>query len=268
MKIEFVIGTALNGGKYQTIKVVANIKNNDSLRRTIINLINNSGSKIFNKPISSDQPLAIYLASQEVDNSVDGYNKYGFGLPYEINEDGTIRMLEGYDSLNADWTLGEIDKLVKDEIITGNPRKIIVDLPIGLGAPPEDLFDWWGFVANTVQNLSPLFAWISNRYIGKYVIYPIKYRKVQKQAKIWASHNGIKYPSQLRKFIDVRASWKLEDVKKWLGINEEYAVKLLSLMGLELVGDSWRLTHSKQSIQRRKRWLANEDRFMKSWRRK
>ena len=69
---------------------------------------------------------------------------------------------------------------------------------------------------------------------------------------------GAIYPAQLREFIDVKAEWTLSEVKTRLKLNEEQAIKLLDALGLEPINNSWRLTQTKNSINKRKRWIVNE----------
>ena len=87
-------------------------------------------------------------------------------------------------------------------------------------------------------------------------------KSARKIAEQW-KEQGVKYPAKLREFIDVKAEWTLSEVKTRLKLNEEQAIKLLDALGLEPINNSWRITHTNNSINKRKHWIANENKYKK-----
>jgi hypothetical protein len=203
-----------------------------------------------------DAAVSVYLTNEKVTDALSGYDESGFGIKYSLNKDGSLRVLHGYEPLHHDWSLAELEELTEAGYIKGNPYKILVVLPTGLGAAPQDLFDWLGFMANVFGIGTPSVA------VLKDIIGLIRYRKIRKAAEIWTK-NGIQYPSQIREFIDTKPGWKLTEVKRRLKLDDEYAIKLLTALGLEPKKDAWQLTHSKKSIANRKKWLSGEKKYIK-----
>lgn len=207
--------------------------------------------------ISDERALGIYVSSEKITDAETGWQESGFGIRYSINNDGSVRALSGYEPLQHDWRLAEVEELVSEGYIQGNASKLIIVLPTGLGATPQDIFDWLSFIANTLEVVRE--ASVVSRKIKSFVT-DRKSRKISKQ---W-QENGIYYPEQLRGFIDTKGEWKLSEVKRRLRLNEEYAFKLLVSLGLEPINNTWRLTHSKRSIGNRKRWIRNEEEYRKT----
>jgi len=232
---------------------------NDSIREASLSVVNEAirhGLVDLSGEVGDERAIAVYVSSPKITDAETGYKESGFGIKYSINKDGTIKVLSGYEPLHYDWKLSELEELIAEGYIDGDTSSLIVVLPMGLGAAPQDLFDWFGFLANTLQVMfatSGVLAWfrciIANHRIRKFV-------------KLWRT-NGIRYPEQLREFIDTKGEWKLSEIKKRLRLTDEYAIKLLDALGFEPKGNSWRLTHSKKSIVNRKRWTRNEKKYRK-----
>ena len=243
-------------GRYEAER---QLKLSDSLRKAAISVMNEAlenGADIWTSDIDNDSSISIYVASRKIKDTDTGYDHSGFGTKYALDADGGIVLLEDYAPLHHDWNLAQIQELLEHGYIEGVPHHIIIGLPEGLGAGPQDIFDWLGFFADTLQVVG------STVLVKKYIIIPLRDRNIRKITKKWTK-NGIKYPSQLREFIDTKADWELYEVKKRLKIDDEYAIKLLTALGLEPQKNSWRLSHSKQSIKNRKKWLRNEKRYIK-----
>lgn len=242
---------------YETERVLGS---NDSIRMASLSVANEAikhGLVDYENEVGDERAIAMYVSSKKITDAGTGYKESGFGLKYSINKDCTIRILSGYEPLHHDWKLSELEELINDGYIEGDITKLIVVLPTGLGAGLQDVFNWVGFLANILQVVTAtggIFMWFK-RLIVSY--------KIRKVVRLWQT-NGIKYPEQLREFIDTKGEWGLSEIKKRLKLTDEYAIKLLDALGLEPKANSWRLTHSKKSISNRKQWIRNENKYRKS----
>lgn len=203
-----------------------------------------------------DVGIAIYLRSKNITDAATGFKESGFGIKYSLRPDGSLHVLSGYEPLNHDWTFAELQELVAEGYIEGDPCEILVVLPTGLGAPLQDIFDLLGFMANIYGLAQPASSLVLR------IVRLVKDRKIRAVIKGWIA-NGIYYPLQIREFIDVKPGWKLTEVKRRLKLNDEYAIKLLMSLGYEPVDNIWRLTHTKNSINNRKKWIRNEKKYSK-----
>ncbi len=244
--------------KYKATRWVAS---DDSVRRTMISVIREAitaGVKVHNwvEQAGDDLPLSIYFVSDTVNDAQSGYEKSGFGIKYSLNEDGSIVVLDGYAPLHYDWTFGILDKLASEGHVKGDSRRLIVGTPSELGGGELGVFEWFGFLASldTLVRLSR--AGMQNIREG------VQLRDVRRVAEDWQKR-GIEYPHHLREFIDTKGVWDLVVLKRRLRLDDEYAILLLSSLGYEPVRNTWKLTHSKDSIKKRKAWLRNERKYMK-----
>jgi len=163
--------------------------------------------------------------------------------------------LRGLESIR-DWKLDQLDELYDSGYIDYKQNHIIVVIPEGLGATGglDSIIEMTSTLASVVGIGR---AVISAPTFIKYVYRFFSERQARRLAKQWANQ-GIRYPFELREFLDLKAGWKLNEIKTRLKLNEQYSVKLLMALGFEPVSDEWKLTHSKNSIRSRKRWIANE----------
>lgn len=236
--------------KYRTTKSLTRNSSLQAAAREVVNEAIRAGRSTMQESVDESAPIAIHPACPGAP---------GLGVKYVINRNGTLRILQGFGSLYRDRSIAEIDELVNAGYIKGDMRTIVVSAPMGIGAAGmEPIFNWIGFLVDT-------FA-LSSMTVGGLNIFKIwiASRKARRIAKVW-KNNGIKYPEDLREFIDTKAGWGLHEVKKRLCLDDEYATKLLGALGLEPVGNEWRLTHSKVSIQNRKRWMRNEKKYKKNF---
>ncbi|MCA9323820.1 hypothetical protein KC992_01830 [Candidatus Saccharibacteria bacterium] len=232
---------------------------NDSIREAAISVMREAiknGADVWTKDINNESSISIYLVNDEINNAGSGYRNSGFGIKYDLNNSGGIIILDGYGPLQHDWAYSRIIELVELGYIKGDTTKIIVGLPEGLGAG-EEIYDFIGFLADVITVVGPSLA------VVKYSKRKLNHRRIRRIVKKWAKNN-IRYPHQIREFIDTKAEWSVGEVKKRLKLNEEYAIKLLSALGYEPVGNSWRLTQSKSSIRIRKNWMRNEKKYQKN----
>lgn len=263
MRITFLFDNISNGSKREFYETARELQSSDSIRDTAISVINEAaeqGVTIYDDGVHDKaEAISIYISSLSIKDASTGWEESGFGIKYSLGENGAIKILNGYEPLRHDWTLSELEEIIAAGYIKGDTSKLIIARPIGLGADPQDFFDWLGFFANTLQLASVAVSAPSILYRIVSLSRNRHYRKISRQ---WQK-NGIHYPGSLREFIDTKAEWSLGEVKKRLRLNEEYAIKLLSSLGLEPVNDTWRITHSKQSIANRKRWMRNEKKYKK-----
>lgn len=208
--------------------------------------------------INSETPVHISLLSHRENHSHDKNGHTSFGIKYGLNSNGSIVILEMYAPLHYGWSFKEIKELTEEKYVKGDPTKIYVSLPVGLGAPGPDVFDFIGFMD------SSLSLGLLGLHGLKRLTNILRYKKLRQIVKNWQTKNGIRYPSQLREFLSEKGEWKLSEVKLRLGLDEEYAIKLLSALGYEPVKNSWRLTQSDISVKKRKAWMRNEKKYRKS----
>lgn len=256
--IQFTLYIESTDGDYSKFEARRKVQSTESIRAHSISVIQEAiehGVKSWTTDVSDDNAIQLYLAEDDVQNPTEGYNKHGFGIKYAINKDQSIRILNNYEPLHADWTLSEIQELVNANYIKGDQRHIIIGVPCGLGAGGGPMpFEWAGFL---IALSAPVkLGWKH----ALRTVNLIDRRKIQKIAREW-KNNGILYPSTLREFIDVKAEWRLPEVKQRLKLSDEYAIKLLTSLGFEPKGDGWRLTHSKASIENRSKWLTLEKKY-------
>lgn len=254
--ITFIFDGAPSDGEiYKTTK---SLKGTSSIRAASLEVINeainqNKGG-YWVKDIDRPDNISVYVSSDQVTDASSGYNISGFGIKYGLDSDGSVRILEDYTPLKNDWTLSEIKEMISSGYIRGDYRTIIVAAPVGLGADFNDIFDWVGFLADTIEIIGVSYS------ITRYISVFVQNWRIRNIIRKWKS-NGIQCPRQVREFIDTKGDWALKEVKKRLALDEEQAIKLLDSLGLEPKGNVWRLTHSKGSIANRKRWLRNEKRY-------
>lgn len=263
MRITFLFDNYSNSSKREFYESVRDLKPNDSIRKASMSVINEAvkhGVAVYNNGVHGDDGIAIYISSSKIKDAETGHDKSGFGIRYSLRKNGEIIMLHGYEALRHDWTLSELQSIVSNGYVEGNATKLVVARPIGLGAAPQDVFDWLGFIANILQVIGTMGA--GARLLRSAKIYIIN-RRVRQTVSRW-QENGIRYPSDLRNFIDTKGAWTLTEVKKRLKLNDEFAIKLLASLGLEPVGNEWRLTHSKESIANRRQWLNGEKRYTRA----
>ena len=259
-RITFIFDNYSSGEPRKLYKVDKILIQNSSIRKVCLSVINDAikhGLITWTNFVDDSNSVAVYVSSDAITDAHTGWVKSGFGIKYAINRDGSIKVLNGYDPLHQDWTLSEIDELINCKYIEGDSSKLIIALPNGIGASPQDLFDWLGFASNIFQMTGAVgYIFLKLRLL-------IVDRKIRRIVDRWIK-NGMRYPVQIRDFIDVKGEWKLGEVKKRLKLSDEYSIKLLDALGLEPKGDLWRLTHSDRSINNRKRWIRNEKRYIKS----
>ncbi|HYF96773.1 MAG TPA: hypothetical protein VD947_01905, partial [Patescibacteria group bacterium] len=145
------------------------LKDSDSIRQAAISVMREaveSGADVWTQDIDNDRSIALYLASKDISDTKTGYKYSGFGIGYDLDDSGGIIILDGYAPLRHDWTYLRIKELVELGYIKGNPARIVIGLPEGLGAGPQDIFDWLGFFADTLQVVG------STVLVKKYIIIP------------------------------------------------------------------------------------------------
>jgi hypothetical protein len=255
VKIKFEYYSSTN--KLGIFKETKIISIHESLRNVGLSVIKRAideGADIWNTTVNKNTPISMYLESKDVSNLNSGFAKTGFGIKYKIAKNESIIMLDGYDTLHSDWTFNELILLKECGYIEGNPKSIIIGVPEGLGGGEYGALDWFSFLID-------IFAAYEIVKIGTSIASKrVNDKTVAKITRQWAENN-IHYPHQLREFINTKAEWKLIEVKKRLRLDEEHSIKLLLSLGLEPIDDGWRLTHSKNSIRKRKNWLKYESKY-------
>lgn len=257
--VNFIFDNATSGEKHEIYITSRLLSDKSSIRSVGVDVISevlSNGISHYENTVDASRPISLWVGSSTVCDGVSGWNESGFGIKYALNKNGSIRVLSGYEPLHRDWTLAEIKELVAQGYIKGDASKIIIATPSGLGAPGVELFDWIGFLNDSID-----LAVISGVGLLSIKQYTVN-RKVRKISRQWVN-NGIRYPEQLREFIDTKAGWRLHEVERRLRLDDEFATKLLYALGLEPKANEWRLTHSKRSIENRKRWIRNEKRYRK-----
>lgn len=213
--IKFLFDNCSNGETREFYETERVLEPSDSVRQAAISVINEAfahGIKVYGEGVNNkEDAISIYISSPTINDVETGYEESGFGIKYSLNKNGAVRMLNGYYPLSHDWKFSELEELVTQGYISGDTAKLIVGRPIGLGAAPQDLFDWLGFASNVFT-----LAGVTNIALRrlKSIVVDCQIRKI---VALW-SKNGIKYPEQLREFIDTKGEWSLAEVKNALDL--------------------------------------------------
>lgn len=187
-----------------------------------------------------DLPVVFYLDKSNEDPL------QGFGIEYGINPDGSLQFLNEYAPLRHEWTLAEIYEL-RNSGYTKGSDDLIIATPEGLGA---DSFQ--------IAQILEAIIYIGGLYGGfESIAKVVNYIKNRALLAKWSTMDlrGLK---QIRAFLDEKSIWTTSEVGKRLAVSEQFAIKILSKLGYELSGDSWRLGQSQESLVIRSKWLAKE----------
>lgn len=264
-KVTFIIWSMFDDrSDHNFIEVSKVIDTNQPLKDVAINILNSlKQPKINLGPMNIDNDIRLMVKPLPNNVSIKKFidNDSGFGIKYYINEDGSIRILDKVDNIYSQpqLTIDKLDQLSDLGYINYKKDHIVIIVLAGLGASVdidhlnlEIMIDFVKYV------ILPGYTIITAIPKLKKIILNWRFDKsARKIAEQWKEQGAI-YPAQLREFIDVKAEWTLSEVKTRLKLNEEQAIKLLDALGLEPINNSWRLTQTKNSINKRKRWIVNE----------
>ena len=264
-KVTFIIWSMFDDrSDHNFIEVSKVIDTNQPLKDVAINILNSlKQPKINLGPMNIDNDIRLMVEPLPNNVSIKKFidNDSGFGIKYYINEDGSIRILDKVDNIYSQpqLTIDKLDQLSDLGYINYKKDHIVIIVLAGLGASVdidhlnlEIMIDFVKYV------ILPGYTIITAIPKLKKIILNWRFDKsARKIAEQWKEQGAI-YPAQLREFIDVKAEWTLSEVKTRLKLNEEQAIKLLDALGLEPINNSWRLTQTKNSINKRKRWIVNE----------
>ena len=264
-KVTFIIWSMFDDrSDHNFIEVSKAIDTNQPLKDVAINILNSlKQPKINLGPMNIDNDIRLMVEPLPNNVSIKKFidNDSGFGIKYYINEDGSIRILDKVDNIYSQpqLTIDKLDQLSDLGYINYKKDHIVIIVLAGLGASVdidhlnlEIMIDFVKYV------ILPGYTIITAIPKLKKIILNWRFDKsARKIAEQWKEQGAI-YPAQLREFIDVKAEWTLSEVKTRLKLNEEQAIKLLDALGLEPINNSWRLTQTKNSINKRKRWIVNE----------
>lgn len=269
-KVTFIIWSMFDDrSDHNFIEVSKVIDTNQPLKDVAINILNSlKQPKINLGPMNIDNDIRLMVEPLPNNVSIKKFidNDSGFGIKYYINEDGSIRILDKVDNIYSQpqLTIDKLDQLSDLGYINYKKDHIVIIVLAGLGASVdidhlnlEIMIDFVKYV------ILPGYTIITAIPKLKKIILNWRFDKsARKIAEQWKEQGAI-YPAQLREFIDVKAEWTLSEVKTRLKLNEEQAIKLLDALGLEPINNSWRLTQTKNSINKRKRWIVNEKKSKK-----
>lgn len=264
-KVTFIIWSMFDGmGDHNFIEVSKVINTNKPLKNVAIEVLNSlEQPKINLGPMNIDNDT--HLMIEPLPNNInikEFVNNYsGFGIKYFINEDDSIRMLDRVDNIHSQpqLTIDKLDQLSDLGYINYKKDHVVIIVLAGLGASVDIDHLNLGIMIDFIKYvILPSHTIITAIPKIKKIILNWRFDKsARKIAEQWKEQGAI-YPAQLREFIDVKAEWTLSEVKIRLKLNEEQAIKLLDALGLEPINNSWRLTQTKNSINKRRRWIVNE----------
>ncbi|MFC2317953.1 MAG: hypothetical protein ACFNM5_01965 [Candidatus Saccharibacteria bacterium] len=264
-KVTFIIWSMFDGmGDHNFIEVSKVINTNKPLKNVAIEVLNSlEQPKINLGPMNIDNDT--HLMIEPLPNNInikEFVNNYsGFGIKYFINEDDSIRMLDRVDNIHSQpqLTIDKLDQLSDLGYINYKKDHVVIIVLAGLGASVDIDHLNLGIMIDFIKYvILPSHTIITAIPKIKKIILNWRFDKsARKIAEQWKEQGAI-YPAQLREFIDVKAEWTLSEVKTRLKLNEEQAIKLLDALGLEPINNSWRLTQTKNSINKRRRWIVNE----------
>ncbi len=260
------------------------VKNDDSMREHANDLIkkalkNNIEGWLSNPNEVKNLPLSFSLLDSNIkitDELVNGDLSWIWknGVNYDLDGNGAVIMFSDNSIFAHDWKYKNIVEVSKSGFVSGDPKRVIVYLVDGLGGggvivPPEIILLLTQLQGQLMQKVTDYLLTIaiekSLSFVGMGAINLIKtFRnsKIRKIAQQW-SKNGLKYPYQLREFLELNAEWKLKEIKTRLKLNDQYAIRLLHLLGYEPISNSWSLTQSNYSIKARKNWMKSEKKYQR-----
>lgn len=264
-KVTFIIWSMFDDrSDHNFIEVSKVIDTNQPLKDVAINILNSlKQPKINLGPMNIDNDIRLMVEPLPNNVSIKKFidNDSGFGIKYYINEDGSIRILDKVDNIYSQpqLTIDKLDQLSDLGYINYKKDHVVIIVLAGLGASVDIDHLNLGIMIDFIKYvILPSHTIITAIPKIKKIILNWRFDKsARKIAEQWKEQGAI-YPAQLREFIDVKAEWTLSEVKTRLKLNEEQAIKLLDALGLEPINNSWRLTQTKNSINKRRRWIVNE----------
>ena len=268
-KVTFIIPMFDGRGDHNFIEVSKVIDTNQPLKNVAINILNSlKQPKINLGPMDIDNDIRLLIEPLPNNVSIKKFinNDSGFGIKYYINKDGSLRILDRADNIHSQpqLTINDLDQLSNLGYINYKKDHVVIVVLTGLGASVDISHLHLEAMIDFIKSIIPIIH-MAITIIPKLKKIILNWRSdklARKIAEQWQKQ-GIRYPAQLREFIDIKAEWTLSEVKTRLKLKEEQAIKLLDSLGLEPMNDSWRLTHTKNSINKRKRWIANENKHKK-----
>jgi hypothetical protein len=171
------------------------------------------------------------------------------GIKYKLSQDGSILFLDNYKQLTSDWTYGELVNLRRNEYIDGDVNCIVFRIPEGLGSFGGDLRKLFDVL--TIVNLI-----FSNLGYG-FTCEEIKTQSEPNVVQNWLQSNLYRL-SQIRGFLDEKATWNTQEVMTRLRLNEEETIQLMTELGYCLERNSWKLATTQEAAEKRKVWLQHE----------
>lgn len=207
-------------------------------------------------------PLGYDLASNDpsiyVQALIDLDASEGSSIPY------TFGGSEGEELLfyAEHPTFRDIERLVEAGYIPGRADHIVVHYREGTGGDSAflDIANWLLTVGVDIgigvavdqfahRVLAPLTRRLRNSR---------RDRHARKVAALWA-HRELKYPWQLREWIDTKTEWTDQEIAKRLAISPKSAAQLLRALGFQKDAlDRWHPGTAKKARRRRKRWEDRE----------
>lgn len=212
--------------------------------------------------------MSVYLPSNDLDFSTIFCNqtknlqpiwlKYGsFGELYvfHIPETSPISM-----------SLSEVEFVGARHFPGFNSKNIIVRFQGGFGAGVEEIIsqisNW--LVSETFSNVYELIitgflGWVCKRKLLSQRNFPKRIKQAQ-IARDWY-FRGIKQPADLRKWLDIEPTWKLNQVSVALVVPKSQAKKFLKKLGYLRLGISqeWHISNNPHAKSQRLFWLKHEN---------
>lgn len=222
----------------------------DVMKEAVENGVEDFATKVY---------LERYDSASSIPPSIGYTNDEKEGIQFSklrLLENGEIYFFERYAYLDYSWTLKEFQELFDNGYIKGNKEEIHFVVPEGrgsLGISFLPLIEQLSIVIEVGNFGIKSYIFVKNK-----IIRFLQNRKIRKIAIHWERENGIHHIAQLREFISLKGSWKLNEVEKRLKLSQEYATKLLDALGLECHKDIWVPSYSEDAIKKRKRWEETE----------
>ncbi|UQN13963.1 hypothetical protein [Gulosibacter sp. ACHW.36C] len=164
---------------------------------------------------------------------------------------------------NRYLTLRDLLATVQAGFIEGEASHLYLHLPWGVGGGGHEFFDFTNWLLDIGVDLGT----------GYLVVEPIRRgisalsarvrnsrqdRRARRVAADWEAHN-IYYPFQLREFLELKPSWRIDDVSRRLGVSKKTSEQLLRALGYEPNSHGeWLPGFSRRAIRRRKKWIDKE----------
>ncbi len=229
----------------------ANVSNEDSVRNLAFNVYENGiergafSEDYVSRETLRNRPLEVGLFDGSKEHKVSP-------IEYKILSDGSIKFLDFYESLETDWSVGEVVRLARHKYISGNIRHLVFRLSDGLGS-----------FAENVEIIAGIVGIIAFFLQYGPTAYKVISKKFKKTVSAWSERNVISL-KEIRKFLSTKQIWKTDEIMTRLCVDEELAKAIMIKFGFTQKGNTWKFIENSKALRARSEWLKKEEEMNKA----